>query len=331
MDYENRTDEALLKALETAGRTPPLKLIRACLDRQESLTPGLLAMFRASLDDDWEDADDPRGYRMVHAGMLLLAFREPAALPIFADLYTRDDDELDMLEWFETDLAHYGATAVPTLLAIVGTDTGGEYHYGRGLACDALSTIGALHPETAPAIAVGLRALLPQMRPDGTFDLEPDEFVQTWTNIAITLGELQDEESRPLIEAMFDQDLIDDGFIGRDGYEGFFDTASPRENVNYKPFDILQLYQNLHHQKKDDENRAMRRGLIRDQGFLPPLPEPLPFKNRLSDWANEKLVGKPAVEPSQTPKVGRNDPCPCGSGLKYKKCHGKPGAPPLEM
>ncbi|MFB3067498.1 MAG: preprotein translocase subunit SecA [Planctomycetota bacterium] len=27
-----------------------------------------------------------------------------------------------------------------------------------------------------------------------------------------------------------------------------------------------------------------------------------------------------------TPKVGRNDPCPCGSGKKYKKCHGAPGA-----
>jgi len=23
------------------------------------------------------------------------------------------------------------------------------------------------------------------------------------------------------------------------------------------------------------------------------------------------------------PKVGRNDPCPCGSGKKYKLCHGK--------
>ncbi len=22
------------------------------------------------------------------------------------------------------------------------------------------------------------------------------------------------------------------------------------------------------------------------------------------------------------PKVGRNDPCTCGSGKKYKKCHG---------
>ena len=23
------------------------------------------------------------------------------------------------------------------------------------------------------------------------------------------------------------------------------------------------------------------------------------------------------------PKVGRNEPCPCGSGKKYKSCHGK--------
>ncbi len=26
------------------------------------------------------------------------------------------------------------------------------------------------------------------------------------------------------------------------------------------------------------------------------------------------------------PKVGRNDPCPCGSGKKYKKCHGAAAA-----
>lgn len=28
------------------------------------------------------------------------------------------------------------------------------------------------------------------------------------------------------------------------------------------------------------------------------------------------------------PKVGRNDPCPCGSGRKYKVCHGAAGAQP---
>jgi len=27
--------------------------------------------------------------------------------------------------------------------------------------------------------------------------------------------------------------------------------------------------------------------------------------------------------PAGMPKVGRNDPCPCGSGKKYKQCHGK--------
>ncbi|MDQ6996335.1 MAG: preprotein translocase subunit SecA [Mariprofundus sp.] len=27
----------------------------------------------------------------------------------------------------------------------------------------------------------------------------------------------------------------------------------------------------------------------------------------------------------ESPKVGRNDPCPCGSGKKYKQCHGKRG------
>ncbi len=26
---------------------------------------------------------------------------------------------------------------------------------------------------------------------------------------------------------------------------------------------------------------------------------------------------------SSVPKVGRNEPCPCGSGKKYKKCHGR--------
>jgi len=27
-----------------------------------------------------------------------------------------------------------------------------------------------------------------------------------------------------------------------------------------------------------------------------------------------------AEETAKTPKVGRNEPCPCGSGKKYKKC-----------
>jgi preprotein translocase subunit SecA len=39
--------------------------------------------------------------------------------------------------------------------------------------------------------------------------------------------------------------------------------------------------------------------------------------------AGAKVV-KPIVR--EAPKVGRNDPCPCGSGRKYKKCHGATAA-----
>jgi hypothetical protein len=34
--------------------------------------------------------------------------------------------------------------------------------------------------------------------------------------------------------------------------------------------------------------------------------------------------------PRHTTKIGRNDPCPCGSGTKYKDCHQREGAKFLE-
>ncbi len=44
--------------------------------------------------------------------------------------------------------------------------------------------------------------------------------------------------------------------------------------------------------------------------------------------ANEKDYFEPSTPVKQAPvrvdpKIGRNDPCPCGSGKKYKQCHGK--------
>ncbi len=37
----------------------------------------------------------------------------------------------------------------------------------------------------------------------------------------------------------------------------------------------------------------------------------------------QQRVAAPQAAPISADKVGRNDPCPCGSGKKYKKCHGK--------
>jgi uncharacterized protein YecA (UPF0149 family) len=38
---------------------------------------------------------------------------------------------------------------------------------------------------------------------------------------------------------------------------------------------------------------------------------------------NKSSNSKPQPIVNDGPKVGRNDPCPCGSGKKYKNCCGK--------
>ncbi len=46
--------------------------------------------------------------------------------------------------------------------------------------------------------------------------------------------------------------------------------------------------------------------------------------------SSAKSDGSTRREPARaSDKIGRNDPCPCGSGKKYKRCHGAPGAEPL--
>jgi preprotein translocase subunit SecA len=42
----------------------------------------------------------------------------------------------------------------------------------------------------------------------------------------------------------------------------------------------------------------------------------------MSQQGNNGGDGTPRQAKRDSSKVGRNDPCPCGSGKKFKKCHG---------
>lgn len=54
-------------------------------------------------------------------------------------------------------------------------------------------------------------------------------------------------------------------------------------------------------------------------------------EDSLEDEAGDELIEYDEMHPPEpgvtyrrpSPKIGRNEPCPCGSGKKYKKCHGK--------
>ncbi|MGB8492087.1 MAG: SEC-C metal-binding domain-containing protein, partial [Bacteroidales bacterium] len=58
------------------------------------------------------------------------------------------------------------------------------------------------------------------------------------------------------------------------------------------------------------------------------------FRTSKSDYSQYSSTGGGDKNQKAGPvkvekKVGRNDPCPCGSGKKYKNCHGAPQAAPL--
>ena len=46
-------------------------------------------------------------------------------------------------------------------------------------------------------------------------------------------------------------------------------------------------------------------------------------ENRAAAGARQGEQQKKMPTVNTTPRVGRNDPCPCGSGKKFKNCHGK--------
>jgi preprotein translocase subunit SecA len=53
----------------------------------------------------------------------------------------------------------------------------------------------------------------------------------------------------------------------------------------------------------------------------------LPGVENAMEGANRQTQERSKPQPVKVEKrVGRNDPCPCGSGKKYKQCHGRAGA-----
>ena len=61
------------------------------------------------------------------------------------------------------------------------------------------------------------------------------------------------------------------------------------------------------------------RGLADRPRVAPPPASPI---SRDGVPAVSSSLGPVGRATAAVPEVGRNDPCPCGSGRKYKKCHG---------
>ena len=295
MDYSNLTAEKLLKKLEAAGDIPDPALIKAIYDLRAETEPLLLIMFREAIDDDWYYGDDPRWYRFVHAGMFMIAWQNYKSLPVFRQLYCSDDrDLLNWCEWFEEELYQFGPAAIPILKSVLEKDTGGEWHFGVALAGSTLTRIAKYYPNTRDEVVDILRAQLPSL--DEIPEFKANAKVES---VAMDLGLIGDKDSHHIISALIEANLLDEGFFEEDYYldnmnRGFRSEPPPA------PFDIWGYYQRMY----EDQQRFLKR------------------RERLEK--RERRIEESAAHSSR--QIGRNDPCPCGSGKKYKHCHGRPGA-----
>ncbi|MBL7779131.1 MAG: preprotein translocase subunit SecA [Chitinophagales bacterium] len=76
-----------------------------------------------------------------------------------------------------------------------------------------------------------------------------------------------------------------------------------------------------------NQQQTAQKPVMQDKGFAKKIQESrgsVDEGNPQQHQQGEQNIPEKKPEPVRVgPKVGRNDPCPCGSGKKYKQCHGK--------
>ncbi len=93
--------------------------------------------------------------------------------------------------------------------------------------------------------------------------------------------------------------------------------------------EAFQLFEDLLQTVRSEVSKLLMTVEIRNEEQIEEVEAPPQLENVQYHHANyDEALGTAAPKSAQPverpgPKVGRNDPCPCGSGKKYKHCHGK--------
>lgn len=102
---------------------------------------------------------------------------------------------------------------------------------------------------------------------------------------------------------------------------GDFDQAANQQWADESQWLGLEITSTSEGQKGDDEGIVEFVAHFRHEGFEKAHHEVSTFKKIDEQWYfHDGKARRPGTMVRQEPKVGRNDPCVCGSGKKYKKC-----------
>jgi hypothetical protein len=279
----------VIEELSVAGRLP-VEAIRAAQANREAMVP----VFLRTLDNFLElkgPADPNALFFIFH---LLGEWKEKSAYWPLAVFLRLPRDVLDpILGDAITVTTHRVMTAVfdgdpEPLYQIIRDPEADEYVRAKMLQTIAMLVRRGELPREATAAF--LRDCFSQ--------LEPKEDCYVWSGWADAVAWLGLAELKPLVQQAFARESIDEGWLTFENFEGGLQHAVKHPHA--EPYNA------------DGDHAPFGDTVAEMSGWAG-------FKPKKQ--SREKSEWRPApLAPVSSRKVGRNDPCPCGSGKKFKKC-----------
>jgi tetratricopeptide (TPR) repeat protein len=235
-------------------------------------------------EDDETETGDPRSWTRLHALCTFQLLGDAARIGIEPLLSLLDDDD-DYVN--EASAFYYAAMGEPAIepLAKALTDSDEDTYYRAG-AGGALAEMGEQHPELRDRIVSILEQALILEQEDKT----------TVALLISNLLDLDARESLPIIQQAFAEERVDLSVLQMPEVEEHFELPVVTPYIDWTK--LPEFADEMGEDYEDWSEEA------------PPL---------APDDEEPREIQTPFVAEA---KVGRNDPCPCGSGKKYKKCCG---------
>jgi len=292
-------DEELIELLEDMGDSVPRKLIDAAALRGTEMEAMLIAIIQD--EARWHDDPDDAGYWLpLHAVMILgLRESEAAGLALAEALQVCTQSASDLGDWFAgfwpALLRNKPDSINRAFQALFRTRADNEYC--RIVSADVLTAIAQRRG------AAALTGMLSQL---AGVVADPSETLEFRQYMAMLLLDFPREAYRPLIESMADVSSEVGVMYSMSDVESAFDEM--QDSPEWEQFtDPWQFYseESIAHRAEQDPDFDDEEDDDGDGEFVDTIVRDIP-------------LGERPLRPS--PMIGRNDPCPCGSGKKYKKC-----------
>jgi hypothetical protein len=311
----------ILAGLREIGDSFPREAMEAAIERREEITPHLLSVLEDTLSRADELSKDPAYAAHLFAFCLLAQFGEARAYPL-AIRYARQDPERieDVLGDFTTEslprilVSVFDGDAQP-IKDLIEDRKADEFARGSGISALAgLVISGRLERDDVIAYFKSLF--------EGGLEREPS---MVWGSLVENSVNLHPAELMSQIRMAFDANLVTEDYITRREVED--DLAKPVElrlaetRRTCAPAPVQSAIGAMEWWGCFQPDTEFSRPSLSDDL------EALLAQKLISDgWDDDEEIGGPGGhEPliRDTPRIGRNEPCPCGSGKKYKKCCGK--------